>query len=223
MFPILFEDNYMIAVQKPAGLQVEQDRWGNPSLQAQIQAYFQKSYPWKKQLITGVVHRLDRQVSGIIVFAKTPMALKALTAQFAARRVRKIYLALVEGIPPETSGELVHWLTKDSKKMQATVTTEHDRGASECRLRYRVLNQTGNNALLEIELLTGRYHQIRAQMSAVSCPVLGDKKYGSGRVGEDGICLHAHRLTIVHPKTGEVLEFISPKPDWGFWENLFGG
>ncbi len=213
MLPILFEDNYLLVLDKPAGLQVEADRFGNPSLQVEVQVYFQKAFPWKKQLIVGIVHRLDRPVSGVVLIAKTPMALKEVNRQFEMRQVRKIYLAVVEGTLAEKESELVHWLKKDLENKRSVVGKADGKETKECRLKYRVLNEKSGKTLVEIELLTGRYHQIRAQFSALGNPIFGDEKYGSRHfVGKDQILLHAHRLTIRHPKSGEEMSFEAPAP-----------
>lgn len=218
MLSILFEDNYLLAVNKPAGLQTERDRNGNPSVEDLVSGYFKTTYPWKKQLITGVVHRLDRQVSGVLVFAKTPMALKNLNRQFEERTIRKFYLAIVENTLHLQEGELVHWLRKDQANRIAVVSTGRNKQAHQCRLRYRILKTGGGKSLVEIELLTGRYHQIRAQFSAEGSPVLGDEKYGAAPGPVQGmICLHAGRLMIEHPKTGEKLELTAPVPSPENW------
>lgn len=213
MLNILFEDHYLLVLDKPAGVQVEADRFGNPSLQAQVQAYFQKTFPWKKQLIVGLVHRLDRLVSGVVLIAKTPMALKEVNRQFETRQVRKIYLAVVEGTLAEKESELVNWLKKEPENKRSVVGKENEKGTQECRLRYRVLRENSEKTLVEIELLTGRYHQIRTQFSALGNPIVGDEKYGSRQVaGKDQILLHAHRLSVRHPKTGEPMNFEAPPP-----------
>jgi len=219
MLSILYEDNYLLAAAKPAGLQTENDRHGNPSMEALVSAYLKKTYPWKKQLAAGVVHRLDRQVSGVVLFALTPMALKHLGGQFENRTVQKTYMALVENKLPEKSGELNDWLIKDLKNRKAIISNAGDKQARPCRLRYKILQESTAGTLVEVELLTGRYHQIRAQFSAAGCPVLGDKKYGSSvDVGEQTICLHARRLAVVHPKTGADIEFMAPLPGTGIWD-----
>ncbi|MCB0522038.1 MAG: RluA family pseudouridine synthase [Lewinellaceae bacterium] len=219
MFPIIFEDNYILAINKPAGLQAEADRWGSPSVELEATAYLEKTYPWKKQLIVGIVHRLDRPVSGVMLLAKTPMALKSLNLQFERRTVRKKYLALVEGELPTASGELVDWLGKDQSERRAVVSSRQDKQARECRLLFQVL-ETGKDgkSLVEVELLTGRYHQIRAQLAAIGCPIMGDGKYGSTLDGGGMICLHAHSLSVEHPKTGAPLLLEAPLPAEGIWK-----
>ncbi len=223
MFTILHEDNYLLAAAKPAGLQAENDRWGNPSMEGQVTAYLKKKYPWKKQLITGVVHRLDRKVSGVMLFAITPMALKHLGMQFEKRTVKKIYLAVVENAMPGQVGELSHWLKKDVKNRKAVISNASDKQARQCRLKYKVIAVSPGKNLVEIELLTGRYHQIRAQLGACGCPIIGDQKYGSSiATGDQMICLHARRLVVVHPKTNEEVEITAPLPASSYWKPWIG-
>ncbi len=219
MLPILFEDNYLLAVDKPAGLQSDADRFRNPSAEREVAAYFRKTYPWKKQLVVGLTHRLDRAVSGVLLMAKTPAAVKSLAAQFEARSVGKFYFAILENCPPEDEGELVHWIKRDDLQKRATVVNPHTKASQECRLRYKVLQKKGERCLAEIELLTGRYHQIRVQMSTIGCPVLGDEKYGGKPMKSDisMIHLHAHRLSFDHPKTGERVEVNAPLHNIGEW------
>ncbi len=217
MLSILFEDNYILAINKPADLQVEADAWGNPSVERAVAEYFKTAFPWKKQLIVGIVHRLDRPASGILILAKTPLALKLINQQFEQRTVVKKYLALVEGKMPDDAGEIIDWLKKDSTERRAVVSTQNDAQAQESRLIYKVLETGKDKSLLAIELLTGRYHQIRAQLSARGCPIVGDKRYGSSLSAGEVICLHAHQLTFKHPKTGETMTIEAPPPNTGHW------
>lgn len=219
MLPILFEDNYLLAIDKPAGLQSDADRHRNPSAETQVADYFRKTFPWKKQLVVGLSHRLDRPVSGVLLFAKTPAAVKALAAQFEARTVGKFYVAILEQCPPQDEGELKHWLKKDDLQKRAVVVNPHTKASQECRLRYKVLQKKEDKCLVEIELLTGRYHQIRVQMATIGCPVLGDEKYG-GKIVNKGVSmihLHCLRLIFDHPKTGERMEVSTPPPSLGQW------
>jgi 23S rRNA pseudouridine1911/1915/1917 synthase len=220
MLSILYEDAYLIAVNKPAGLRAEGKQRMYLSMEAEVAAYLKVQYPWKKQLIAGVVHRLDRLVSGVMLFAKTPMALKELGRQFENRTVRKYYWAIVDKKLPSHAGELTHWLIKDTAHHRALVFNEEMPDAQKCSLRYRKIKGKEGYCLLEIELLTGRYHQIRAQLEAMGCPIVGDVKYGSQIQPEGegvGIHLHAVRLAILHPNTGEPLELIAPLPTDGAW------
>lgn len=215
---IIYEDNYLLALNKPPGLSAE-GPWG---LAGKVSDYLKATYPWKKQLITGVVHRLDRPVSGLIVFAKTKMALKNLNEQFAKRSISKNYLAVCENRPAKTTGLLVHWLLKDKASRKALAVPPHTPEAKEARLKFQLLQQAGNHSLLAVELLTGRYHQIRAQLAAAGCPIANDVLYGGQADGQypAGIYLHAHQLSFAHPKTGAPVQLEAPLPKTGKW-NLF--
>jgi 23S rRNA pseudouridine1911/1915/1917 synthase len=217
MLTLLFEDNYLLAVNKPAGIRAE----GSPGMESEVSKYLKETYPWKKQLITGVVHRLDRSVSGVMLFAKTPMALKALNRQFEERSVRKTYMAILEKKMPEAQGELRHWLVKDNENRKAVIATPKNRKAKECVLRYKNIAEFSNLYLVKIELLTGRYHQIRAQMNAAGCPILGDEKYGAKRrIEEKIIYLHSSELIVKHPKTNDILNLEAALPGHGEWSHF---
>ena len=215
---IIYEDNYLLVLNKPSGLSTE----GSLGLAGFVSAYLEEQYPWKKQLITGVVHRLDRPVSGVIVFAKTKMALRSLNTQFAKRSMAKRYLAVCENIPEQKEGELRHWLVKDKAARKARLSAGNDTVAKEARLKYSLLQTFDNYSLIEVELLTGRYHQIRVQLAAAGCPIAGDEMYGGVADPEytGGIYLHSSQLGVDHPKTGERMRFSVPPPRQGKW-NLF--
>ncbi|MCU0345323.1 MAG: RluA family pseudouridine synthase [Saprospiraceae bacterium] len=222
---VLHDDNYLLAINKPSGLQSDADQHRNLCAEDWVGDYLKRTYPWKKQLRAGLAHRLDRAVSGVLLFGTTQAALKNLLAQFEARTVGKFYLAMLVNCPPEDEGELVHWLRKDDAEKRAVLAKSTTKTAHECRLRYKVLNKSEGKNLVEIALLTGRYHQIRAQMAAIGCPVLGDGKYGGTPIGKrsnesksairtpEMIYLHSHRLVFDHPKTGERME-VSSEPEW---------
>ncbi len=217
MLTLIFEDNYLLAVNKTAGTRAE----GSPGMESEVSRYLRENYPWKKQLITGVVHRLDRDVSGVMLFALTPMALKNLNRQFEERKVRKTYVAILENAPSEGAAEVRHWLVKDTQNRRAIVATSKNRHAKEGILRYEIIAGFDNLCLVKVELLTGRYHQIRVQLSAIGCPILGDEKYGAQIItGQQGICLHSSTLSVWHPKTGEKLMLQAPLPTIGEWKNF---
>ncbi|MCC6724466.1 MAG: RNA pseudouridine synthase [Saprospiraceae bacterium] len=212
---ILHEDNYVLAFYKPSGLQSDADRHRNLCAEDRVGDYLARTYPWKKQIKAGLAHRLDRAASGVLLFGLTPAALKSLLAQFEARTVGKFYLALLENTPPQAEGELVHWLKKDDVQKRSVVVNPQTKHSQECKLRYKVLEQKEGKCLVEVELLTGRYHQIRAQMAAIGCPVVGDEKYGAKPIKSSVsmIYLHCHRLVFDHPKTGERME-VKAEPEW---------
>ncbi len=212
---ILHEDNYLLAFNKPSGLQSDADSKGHLCAEDRVGDYLKRTYPWKKQLRAGLAHRLDRAASGILLFGLTTAALKSFLAQFEARTVGKFYLALLEKAPTEAEGELVHWLKKDPVQKRSLIVNPHTKQSQECRLRYKVLEQKQGKCLVEVELLTGRYHQIRAQLATIGCPVVGDEKYGAKPIKSavSMIYLHCHRLVFDHPKTGERME-VKSEPDW---------
>jgi len=216
---ILHEDNHLLAVVKPAGLLVQGDRSGDPSLLDVCKAYLKTAYGKPGNVFLGLVHRLDRPVSGVVLLARTSKAASRLSAQFRERSVHKTYLAVVEGVPPETGGTLVHHLADraDAGGRTRCAATPFD-GSRQGRLSYRTLAGDARRTLLRVEPETGRRHQIRAQLAAVGCPVAGDIKYGaSSRRPDRSIALHAWRLSCRHPVGGAALVLKAPPPSGGPW------
>lgn len=219
---ILFEDYYLLVMEKPAGLSTESGGARHPSAEQEALLYFTESLmkaTTSKRLKTTpflrVAHRLDRPASGILVLAKTKTALTQVMAQFENRTVQKTYLAATERAPALPAADLRHWLRKDESGKQAIVTEQQVRDSQLSTLHYRTLERLGKGALLEIQPATGRFHQIRAQLAHIGCPIIGDLAYGAPSWRLDQIKLHAHRLVLQHPKTGEPLVLESPKPsDW---------
>lgn len=209
---ILFEDDFILVINKPAGLMVEPDRNNHPNLQQQVKNYLKKSVPsgW---VYAQHLHRLDRPVSGVILFAKQKEVLKNLSEQFAQRRVKKYYQAMTSSAPEIKSGELQHWHRKEKKK--AVLYREQIEFSEQASLKYTV-SELDQHYLWNIELHTGKYHQIRAQLAEVGCPVIGDILYGSAQpYHANGIALHAWRLTFHHPTTNEVID-IRQEADFRF-------
>ncbi len=216
---ILFEDYYLLVVEKPAGLSTENGGAKHTSAEQEALLYFTESLMsssaskrLKATPFLRVAHRLDRPASGILVLAKTKTALTHLMAQFEQRTVQKTYLAATERAPALPSAELRHWLRKDEEGKKAQILEQQARGTQLGTLRYRTLERVGKTALLEVQPTTGRFHQIRAQLAHIGCPVIGDLAYGGHFWHLDQIKLHAHRLAFQHPKTGEPLVIESPKP-----------
>lgn len=208
---ILYEDNHLIAVNKVAGLLTQPTEKENDSLEVQLKVWMKEKYHKPGNVFLGVVHRLDRPVSGIVLFAKTSKALSRLNASLRAHQLQKTYCALVEGQPSESSGTLEHYLKHD--EYQAYVCDPQEEGAKLARLHYITLKQLGNTSLLQIILETGRYHQIRTQCAAMGCPIVGDQKYGSRQLLPGGmIALHHWRLQLEHPITKAVLQLEAPLP-----------
>lgn len=216
---VLYADNHLLAVNKPAGLLTQPSGTDRDSLEEQAKAWVKEQYQKPGNVFLEAVHRIDREVSGVVLFARTSKALSRMNEQVRAHNVCKIYHALLERKPPKEADELVHYLKHGSHR--AEVCRAGDADAKEARLRYRVIGNVISQGLtlmlVEIELLTGRYHQIRAQCAAMGCPIRGDAKYGARQsFGGDGIALHHRRLEVNHPVSGERLIFEAPYPDcWG--------
>ncbi|MFA5689792.1 MAG: RNA pseudouridine synthase [Kiritimatiellales bacterium] len=210
-FNVLYHDNHLLAVNKPAGLLTQPSGTERTSLEDCAKAYIREVNNKSGNVFLHAVHRLDRVVSGVVLFACTGKALSRLNADMRARRFKKLYHAVVSGTPPEAAGSLFHYLLHGDFK--AEVVGENHPGARECRLEYRVLQTGGGISLLEIQLHTGRYHQIRAQLAAAGCPVLADGKYGSPDKRSGGtIALHHRQLTVIHPVSKESIVIDAPYP-----------
>lgn len=213
MIDVLYEDNHLLAVNKPAGLLTQATEENKDSLETQVKDWIKEKYQKPGNVFLGVVHRLDRPVSGIVLFAKTSKALSRLNALIRSKEMRKTYCALVEGSFQKESGTLEHFLRHDDYR--AYVSNHPEKDAKPARLHYKVVRKIGKNSVLEIELETGRYHQIRAQCAAVGCPIVGDKKYGSRQPFSEGIiALHHFRLELEHPITKQRLSIESPLPTY---------
>jgi 23S rRNA pseudouridine1911/1915/1917 synthase len=210
---VLAKNNQFIAFAKPAGLAVQQDKTGDKSLLQLAEIYC------KSKLY--LVHRLDRPASGVVVFAKTKSAAASLSEQFSQRQVGKIYLAAVGNPPPEKEAVAVHFLRKNARTNRTTVSEEVVPGSQESVMKYRLLGSSERYHLLEIELVSGRHHQIRAQLAAMGCPIKGDVKYGFRRSNLDrSIHLHAWKLSFRHPVSGEQVQLAAPLPDDPVWKGF---
>jgi 23S rRNA pseudouridine1911/1915/1917 synthase len=206
-----------LAVCKPAGLLVQGDRSGDPTLLEAARAYLKREYAKPGNVYLGLVHRLDRNVSGVVLLARTSKAASRLAAAFRAKQVAKSYLAVTAGRPPAATGELRHWLAAAGDRQGVTrASAEPFAGAREAVLRYRIADEGNGCCLLGVEPVTGRRHQIRAQLALAGCPLLGDVKYGaSSRLPGRRIALHALRLELAHPVGGAPLALAAdPDPDW---------
>jgi len=211
LLEILYEDKYLLVLNKPAGIMVEDDRYKNPSLISQAEEYLRPTS--KKEVFVANVHRLDRPASGVLLFAKKKSALKILNEQFQNRTVTKSYLAITTGAIESTEGSLKNYLYKDNKNRKALIVNSQHKEAQKVELEYKIKDKKDGNLLWEINLLTGKYHQIRAQLGFAGCPIVGDKKYGSqANYHPDQICLHAWKLQIIHPTEGNNLLFEAPMP-----------
>ncbi len=216
---ILYEDNHLIAVNKPAGLLVQGDHTGDVSLDRLVKDYIRSDKGKPGEAYLGLAHRIDRPVSGVVLFAKTSKALVRLNKMFTDREVRKIYWAVVVNRPEMENGTLVHWLRKNEEKNISKAFNKEERHTKECELDYRMLATSDNYALLEVLPKTGRHHQIRAQLSKIGCSIRGDLKYGAPRSNPDGsIHLHARRLELEHPVRKEPLVITAPTPSENLWK-----
>ncbi len=231
MIEVLYEDNHIIVVNKRPGELVQPDRSGSPALEETVKDYIKAKYAKPGAVFLGVVHRIDRPVGGAVLLARTSKALVRLNEQLKQRKFRKIYWAMVENRPAGPSaGELKHYIVRNGKTNKSTaydtLTAVPERlreEAKEAILRYRLLGSSDRYHLLEIELLTGRHHQIRCQLSKIGCPIKGDLKYGAARSNKDGgISLWARRLSFEHPVTHETITVEAPTPAddklWAFFE-----
>ncbi|MFM6954887.1 MAG: RluA family pseudouridine synthase [Sphingobacteriaceae bacterium] len=218
---ILYEDNHLIAVNKRAGDIVQIDDTGDEPLDEQVKRYIAAKYNKPNGAFLGVVHRLDRPVSGVILFAKTSKALERINLMFKSRAMKKTYWAVVRNRPQPTEGNLVHWLVKNSQK---NVTKAHDRevvGSQRAELNYKLIGELNGYYLIEVDPITGRPHQIRVQLSTLECPIVGDNKYGYPRGSlKKSICLHARKLQFIHPVKKEPVSIFAPLPKDGFWERF---
>lgn len=218
---ILYEDNHIIAVAKAPGEIVQGDKTGDEPLSETLKKYIKERDAKPGNVFIGVPHRLDRPTSGIVLFAKTSKALARLNAMFAAGDVHKTYWAIVRKTPEPESGELLHYITSVERNNKSYVCATPRPGAKEARLRYRTISKSDSFALVEVELLTGRKHQIRCQLAAIGSPVKGDLKYGDKRSNPDGsISLHARHIHFVHPVSQKEIDITAPVPDDKIWKIL---
>lgn len=219
---ILYEDNHLIAVAKKAGDIVQGDKTGDIPLSELVKDCLKEKYQKQGNVFLGVVHRIDRPVSGVVLFSKTSKALPRLNKMLADHKaVRKTYLAIVANKPPQLQGTLTHWLTRNEAKNIARAYDREVPGSKKAVLDYRLVAQSERYFLLEIELHTGRHHQIRCQLAKIGCPIRGDLKYGAPRSNPDGsISLHAWRLQLEHPVTHVPLTIEMPVPHERLWQEL---
>lgn len=220
---VLYEDNHIIIVNKSSSDLVQGDSSGDEPLDAVVKQYIGEKYKKPGEVFLGVVHRLDRPVSGCVVYARTSKALTRMSELFRTRDVKKSYWAVVTERPPAEEGELRSFLKKNEAQNKSYVYDKEVKGSKEATLSYRIIGRSASYYLLEIDLQTGRHHQIRAQLAAAGCPVRGDLKYGSKRSNEGGgISLHARRISFIHPVKKEEVTVEAPLPDDKVWK-LFTG
>ncbi len=215
---VVYEDNHIIIVNKVASEIVQGDKTGDTPLSETIKLYLKEKYQKPGNVFIGVTHRLDRPVSGLVVFAKTGKALSRLNEMFKNSEVKKTYWAIVKNAPKEVEGELVNYLVRNEKQNKSYAYDREVPNSKKAVLHYHLIGKSQNYFLLEIELKTGRHHQIRCQLAKMGCPIRGDLKYGFPRSNPDGsICLHARYIRFLHPVSKELIDVAAPPPADNLW------
>ena len=218
---VVYEDNHIIIVNKTASEIVQGDKTGDTPLSETVKLYLKEKYQKPGNVFIGVTHRLDRPVSGLVVFAKTSKALTRLNDMFKNGEVKKTYWAVVKNQPHEPEGELVNYLVRNEKQNKSYAYDKEVPNSKKAILHYRLIGHSENYYLLEVDLKTGRHHQIRCQLAKMGCPIKGDLKYGFPRSNPDGsICLHARRVRFIHPVSKEVIELDAPVPIGNLWNGF---
>lgn len=218
---VIYEDNHIIVVNKESGEIVQGDKTGDTPLSDCVKDYLKRKYQKPGNVFLGVVHRLDRPVSGLVVFAKTSKALSRLNEMFRKGEVHKTYWAIVKNAPKEPSGRLTHWICRNEKQNKSYAYNCEVSGSKKAVLDYRLLASGDNYHILEIRLLTGRHHQIRCQLSAMGSPIRGDLKYGAQRSNPDGsISLLSRHVEFVHPVSKELVSLDAPLPKDNLWQKI---
>ncbi len=210
---VLYEDNHIIVINKQSGELVQPDPSGAPALEQRVKEYLRVKYNKPGEAFLGVVHRIDRPVSGVVLFAKTSKALVRLNEQLREGGFTKRYRAVVENSPQESSGSIISYITRNQRSNKSFVSNREERGSKLAKLNYQLIDSSERYYLLEVELLTGRHHQIRAQLASIGCSIRGDLKYGAKRsLPSGGISLHSYSLEFSHPVQREPIRIIAPLP-----------
>ena len=218
---VVYEDNHIIVVNKTSSEIVQGDKTGDTPLSETVKSYLKEKYNKPGNVFIGVTHRLDRPVSGLVVFAKTGKALARLNEMFRNGDVKKTYWAIVKECPKETEGELVHYLVRNEKQNKSYAYDKEVKNSKKAILHYKFIGHSQNYYLLEVDLKTGRHHQIRCQLAKMGCPIKGDLKYGAQRSNPDGsICLHARMVKFIHPVSKELIELTAPVPAGNLWNGF---
>ena len=221
MLEVLYEDNHIIAVNKRASEIVQGDKTGDRPLPEYVKDHIRKKYNKPGKVFLGVVHRLDRPVSGVILFARTSKALTRLNEMFREKKVRKIYWAIIKNKPQKSKNTLIHYLLKNQSKNKSQAFIKKYKNALRSELSYKLIHSLENYHLLEVCPKTGRHHQIRAQLAKIGCPIKGDIKYGFNRTNNDkSIHLHARKIDFMHPVNKELISITAPTPNDTLWQTI---
>lgn len=219
---IIYEDNHLIAINKPVADIVQVDKTGDVSLEVKLKNYIKEKYKKSGDVFLGVVHRIDRPVSGVVLFARTSKALTRLNQMFQDKQVKKIYWAIVKQKPSLAQGTLIHYIVRDSKKNKSFAHDSEIKNSKKAILHYKTIDTSDNYSLLEIQLETGRHHQIRCQLAKIGSPIRGDLKYGYPRsLDNGGISLHSRYMEFEHPVKKETVKISADPPDDNLWNYFF--
>jgi 23S rRNA pseudouridine1911/1915/1917 synthase len=218
---VIYEDNHLIAVNKNCHEIVQGDKTGDIPLSEKLKTYLKEKYAKPGNVFVGVTHRLDRPVTGVVIFAKTSKALTRMNEMFRVGDVKKTYWAIVKNCPPDQEGTLTHWLVRNEKQNKSYAHNNEKPNSKKAILHYRIISHSDKYYLLEIDLQTGRHHQIRCQLAQIGCPIKGDLKYGAERSNPDGgISLHAHTAVFTHPVSKDVKKIMANPPEDNLWKAL---
>ena len=219
---VLYEDNHIIAVNKTCNEIVQGDKTGDTPLSETVKAYIKVKYNKPGEVFLGVTHRLDRPTSGVVLFARTSKALARLNAMFQSHeQIHKTYWAIVQGAPKQPEARLENWLTRNEQLNKSFIAKPGAKESKQAILTYKILVKGEHYTLLEVNLQTGRHHQIRCQLAAIGCPIKGDLKYGAKRSNPDGgICLHARQIAFIHPVSKQEICITAPVPEDSLWQQL---
>jgi 23S rRNA pseudouridine1911/1915/1917 synthase len=218
---IIFEDNHLLVINKDAGVLVQGDKTGDTPLSDLAKAYVKEKYQKPGEVFMGVIHRIDRPVSGLVLMARTSKALERMNEQFKNREIEKKYLAVVRNRPLANAGNLVHWLIKNPETNVTKAYEKEVPNSMRSELNYKLIGELDGFYLLDVNPITGRPHQIRVQLASMNCPIVGDNKYGYPRGNKDkSICLHAHQVKFMHPVKKEEMQLFAALPLDPFWQKF---
>ena len=218
---VLYEDNHIIIVNKASGEIVQGDKTGDTPLVETVRAYIKDKYNKPGNVFCGLTHRLDRPVSGVVIFAKTSKALERINNMLQKHEIKKTYWAIVKNAPKQSEGTLVNYLVRNEKQNKSYAYNTEKPNSKRAELNYQIIGQSDRYTLLEVNLITGRHHQIRCQLAAMGCPIKGDLKYGFARSNPDGsISLHARSVEFTHPVSKELIHVEAPTPVDNLWKAL---